>query len=150
MRRRELTEKQKRASAERKEKLRALVKKLGAMPEAERNALAAQCAGVMTCEGHSLSLHNQCMVAMQSPFATVIGGFNQWRKTGRTVTSGQHGFVIWAPVRESENPRVDTDLQPPSNGDATDVSKARRRFILVTMFDVSQTAELGASESEAA
>jgi hypothetical protein len=145
--RREPTEAQKKASAERKEKLRALVKAIGAMPEAERQAMAMKISGVVTCEGRSLSVHNQCMIAFQSPFATVIGGFNQWRKVGRSVKRGEHGFVIWAPAFPGT--ATDETLQPPSE-DGEAKGKQRKRFILVTMFDIAQTQELDETERQVA
>jgi hypothetical protein len=141
MKKRELTAEQKQKSAERKEKLKALCASLRAMPKEQREALAMKCAAVITCEGRALSVHNQCMVAVQNPFATVIGGFNQWRKLGRSVRKGEHGLVIWAPAGESGG---DSELQPPADGDG-EKEKQRKRFLLVTMFDVAQTEEIGAA-----
>jgi hypothetical protein len=134
----ELTEAQKKSSAERKEKMKALVKQIGAMPKADREALAMKVCHVITCEGRGLSLHNQCMIALQSPFATIIGGFQQWRKAGRSVKKGEHGFVIWAPIHPGAN--ADPDMQPPTDEGE---KPARPRFILVTMFDVAQTEDIG-------
>lgn len=135
----ELTAEQKQKTAERKEKLKALCASLRSMPKEQREALAAKCAAVITCEGRALSLHNQCMVAAQNPFATVIGGFNQWRKLGRSVRRGEHGLVIWAPAGNGDG---DADMQPPADGEE---KQQRMRFLLVTMFDVAQTEEIGAS-----
>jgi len=138
MRRRQLTEAERQRSAERKEKLRGIVKQIAAMTPENRQLLAMKVTGIVTCEGRALSVHNQCMIAFQSPFATVIGGFQQWRRIGRQVRKGEHGFVIWAPAGEGKP--VDETLQPPADNGKPE----RKRFILVTMFDVAQTDEIGA------
>lgn len=77
-----LTAEQLIVSAERKAKLRAMAKTIADMPESERASLAACCSPV-TVEGRTLSLHNACMVALQYPTATILGGFRQWKMAGR-------------------------------------------------------------------
>src|SRR3990172_11401269 len=95
MRRKEMTEEQKAAWEERKAKFRGFVKQIVAMPESARVALAAQCP-IATCEGHTLSVRNQCLVSVQYPTASLVGGFQQWRKQGRSIRKGGQGFVVLA------------------------------------------------------
>ena len=94
--------------------------------------MAARLAGVATIEGRQLSIHNACLLACQRPDATMVGGFNQWKSAGRMVRKGEHGLMIWAPVRHAENaPAVE-----PQPGELT---SERPRFVMVTVFDVAQT-----------
>ena len=126
--RRQPTEAQRAAAAERRSRMRLLAKQVSAMPVEERTALA-QRIGLRTIEGHELSCFNACMVFMQRPCASIVGGFQQWRRAGRMVRKGEHGAAIWVPVgtpREGEQGQDTPDLD--------DV-----RFVLGTVFDVSQT-----------
>lgn len=116
---------------ERRAKMRALANQVGKMSEAQRQELAARLPGVTTIEGRMLSLHNQCLLAMQMPGATLVGGFRQWIKNGRAVRKGEHGACIWVPIGHKttdENGMTETD--------------EKVGFILGTVFDISQTAEI--------
>jgi hypothetical protein len=124
--RRQLTAAQQAASEERRQRMQAIAGKIAAMPEDARAALAAQCP-IVTIEGRALSIHNACMVAVQCPNATIVGGFQQWRKAGRFVRKGEHGLAIWIP-------KLKTGDDAPA-----DAESAERWFILGTVFDVSQT-----------
>ena len=132
MKRSKPTEEQSARAAERRARMRQLAKTISAMSTEERAALIARVcpAGVVTIEGRPLSIFNACMVLSQSATATVLGGFQQWRKAGRCVRKGEHGIAIWAPIGKG------------SDGEAKDVAEddqKRPRFLLVTMFDVAQT-----------
>jgi antirestriction protein ArdC len=105
------------------------------MPEGERAALAAKVVGVVTVEGHALSLHNVLLIAMQCPTATIVGGFRQWIKAGRAVRKGEHGISIWVPVKpKGETEQGAAPAADPKGGDT--------RFIAGYVFDVSQTDEI--------
>lgn len=116
------------ARQEKRAKMRELARKVAAMPEEDRLALAARCP-IGTIEGRALSLKNQCLIALQMPRATIVGGFRQWLKAGRCVRKGEHGACIWIPCghRDAETGEIEMD---------------DRRFILASVFDVSQTCEL--------
>ena len=105
---------------------KAFANKVKAMSADERQAIADRF-GVVTIEGRALSCFNCCMVWMQNPAATVVGGFKQWKKNGRAVRKGQHGMAIWVPIG-SKN----------ADGDIMEVD----RCILGTVFDISQTDKL--------
>lgn len=134
-----LTEAQRAAAKARREKFRVYVKKLASMPEADRLQLAARLPALATVEGHVLSLHNQILVAMQKPDATLVGGFRQWKQHGRAVKKGEHGIMIWVPVMPGSG---DEDIPQPDEVDGKS-SDDRPRFIMGTVFDVSQTCEIG-------
>jgi len=133
--RKQPTEAQKQAAKDRRERMRAIAAKVAAMTPEERAILAGH--GVFTVEGRALSTFNQCMIVMQDPSASVVGGFQQWRKSGRQVRKGEKGLALWIPLAGS----TETEA-------ATDRKSERPRFMLGTVFDVTQTDPINA-ESEA-
>ena len=139
-RKRDLTPQEQEAREQKRAKIKEICGRLRAMEPEERAKVALQFP-VITCEGRGLSKVNNCLAVMQSPAATIIGGFRQWKKAGRFVRKGEHGFSIWAPT--DKGGETETELLPPADGAA---DTERPRFILVTVFDVAQTE---AAESEA-
>jgi hypothetical protein len=133
--RRPLTAAQLEARDARRAQFRELAQRLAALSDDQRAALAERML-VHTVEGRPLSLHNVCLLAMQQPRATLVGGFNQWRAQGRTVRKGEHGLMIWAPTKATIEPTA----TPVETGDGADPLK----FITVTVFDVSQTDAISA------
>lgn len=137
MARREATAEQKLAAAERRERFRALAKQVAELPEEARTALVDRCGAVVTCEGRALSFVNTCLVLTQRPSASMVGGFAQWLKAGRSVRKGESGMGIWVPIAkgkagEAADPAVGED-----GGEGTD--GGRPRFLMGTVFDISQT-----------
>lgn len=131
---------QKAKAAERRAKFRALWRKVADMPEADRLALSAR-VGIVNVEGRPLSVGNQCLIALQCPGATVVGGWRQWLRQGRVVRKGEHGHMIWVPTgsgKQQEPEAASTEEGGESEG--SDV-----RFLAGTVFDIGQTEELGAS-----
>lgn len=118
------TEAQKSRAAERRAKVRELLKKIAAMtPEQQADLTNGT---IMTVEHRPLSLRNQCLVAMQGCRSTIVGGFQQWRRVGRIVRKGQHGFSIWIPSATKDEETGKDDL----------------RFFLGTVFGIDQTDEI--------
>lgn len=115
------------------------------MSDAARAELAAQLPGLVTVEGRALSFKNTCLVAVQKPDATMVGGFRQWLKAGRCVAKGSVGLMIWVPTgkRDSEAPAAADKETGGEDGE-------RPGFIMGTVFDVSQTVELTADGGEQA
>jgi hypothetical protein len=136
MARREATEEQKRAAAERREKFRALAKQVAEMPEEARAALVDRCGAVLTCEGRALSFVNTCLVLTQRPNASMVGGFGQWMKAGRVVRRGESGLGIWIPTMKGEKA---AEPAPTASEAAEGQDGPRARFIMGTVFDISQT-----------
>ena len=126
----EPTAEQKAKAQARREKMRAISKKISDMTDDERLAFA-RTVQVVTIDGRTLSPHNQCMLAFQNPAVTVVGGFQQWRKAGRMVRKGEHGLAIWIPVGAK--------VENQETGDKE--TAAVDYFTLATVFDVAQTDE---------
>jgi hypothetical protein len=113
---------------EKKEKIIRIRKTLSEMTEEQRQAIADKF-GIVTVEGHLLTPHNQCFLVAQSEINfTIVGGFQQWKKAGRIVRKGKHGFLIFVPskAKNEGNPEMISDEE--------DV-----HFFTATVFDISQT-----------
>jgi len=96
---------------------------------------------------HNYSFGNCMLICIQCPNATLVAGFQRWKKLKRWVKKGEAGIAILAPLlmRKSE---LDEDSTGNTDGEAT-VLRAIRGFRAVHVFDVSQTegeplAEIGA------
>ena len=128
---RNLTPEQQAKSDARRAQFKALAQQIGSMTEIQQVQLASSMVTTLTVEGRALSLHNACLLACQCPHATLVGGFQQWIKAGRVVRKGEHGLMIWAPAKRAEDP----NRRPGEMSSRDD----RPGFIMVTVFDVSQT-----------
>lgn len=116
-------------NTERKERINQLRQKLANLSAEEKQALAAR--GIIaTVEGRQLSLHNSVLVYLQANghIPTVVGGYQQWRKAGKQVNKGEHGYMIWFPVG--------------SKDEETGNIISADRFFTGTVFDISQVSDL--------
>ncbi len=114
----------------RKDRINGLRRKLAGLTEAERQELTAR--GIIaTIEGRTLSLHNTLMVYIQcnGQAPSIVGGYQQWRKAGRQVSKGQHGYTILFPAGNKDK----------ETGDIIDAT----RFFTGTVFDIAQTEVIG-------
>ena len=135
MKMRQLTDEQKAKSEEKKARFKGIIKTVAAMTKDQREELAKKIM-VTNCEGHTLSVYNNCLIWHQGGLnATIVGGFHQWLKHGRAVAKGQHGFAILFP-REKKNGN--------GNGDNEEITeeKAQIHFLTGYVFDISQTIEI--------
>ena len=118
---------------ERKAKMRSLMKGVTGMTPEKRAALAAAVPGIVNTVGHVLSIKNTVLLSMQAGGRglTIVGGYKQWLAVGRQVRQGEHGMAIWFPgqVRTHD-----------ANG--ADLIDAEVRFMVGTVFDISQTDEI--------
>lgn len=132
----ELTKEQLAMAAEKRDRIRDIIKKISSMTAEERAVVASRLPLINT-EGKQLSQHNAIMIAFQGGAdCTIVGGFKQWLKQGRCVSAGQHGYSIWFPARGKDE-----------DGEES----ADTKFLLGTVFDISQTIELSArAERQAA
>lgn len=130
------TEEQKQKAAERRERFKALWKQVAAMPEEERVAKANEL-GIINCNGNMLSPRNMMLLMLQRSNVTVVGGFRQWLKMGRVVRKGEHGLMIWVPAFTSG----EANPEPAEQKDGETEAQPDRRFIVGTVFDISQTDE---------
>jgi len=119
----------------RRAQFKALWKQVSELPEEKRIELAMKY-GFRTVEGRELSICNQLMIAMQIPNASVLGGFQQWKKNGRVVKKGEHGTMIWIPTGKPSSSTA-PEAEPQGDEDSDGM-----RFITGTVFDISQTEEI--------
>ena len=134
--RRQPTEAQRAAAAERRERFKALAARVAAMSEDERTALVMRLGAIVTCEGHTLSAVNSCLILTQFPTTSMVGGFHQWRAKGRKIKKGEHGLMIWIPTGRMDEAESTAPSAQDCDGEAKD---KRAGFIMGTVFDVSQT-----------
>ena len=86
---------------------------------------------VMTIERKPLSPKNTYLVLNQLKSATIVGGFDQWKRAGRVVSKGSKALGIWVPLK----PRAATPTTTPP----PDEEKKAFRFTFGNVFDISQT-----------
>lgn len=90
----------------------------------------------MLARFHQYSFGNCILIAMQRPDATLVAGFNRWKKLGRWVKKGEQGIAILAPLVYRSEVRKDPD-------DALEQKLTRLTslcgFKVVHVFDVQQT-----------
>ena len=113
---------------EKRNRSRELVKRIARMSEAER-AVLADGIPTFTVDGHILSVRNLCLIALQAGrrAVTQVGGFAQWKRHGRSVCRGEHGFSICFPrFRKGDDDTGDVCLSG---------------FGWATVFDIAQTEE---------
>lgn len=111
---------------------------VSAMSEDERAELARRMP-IVNVTGHALSVFNNCLLIRQAAGAplTIVGGFKQWLAAGRVVAAGQHGYAIWYPRGKRKEAETDDDTKT-----------GRVSFGTATVFDISQTVELGPVSAE--
>ena len=137
--RKQPTAEQREKARERRQKMRSLAAEISKMSLGERMELAKR-VPVVTIEGRTLSPFNCCFVVHQNSSATVVGGFRQWKAAGRCVRKGEHGMALWIPTGTGKS---DQDDAQSIASDSEGV-----RFVLGTVFDVSQTQESNAAVVE--
>lgn len=148
MKRRAPTEEQKAKAAERREKFRALCKAVADMSEDARAALVSRAGGILTCEGRPLSTHNSCLLLSQFSGVSVVGGFWQWQKCGRRVRKGSTGLSLWIPTAVKAGV-VSTEAEPAAPPVEGEKKAGRSRFIVGTVFDITQTDAMDEPEAVA-
>ena len=114
---------------EKRQQLKELRQKLANLTPEQKAALTAR-GLIATIEGRVLSLHNTWMVYLQSngQWPTVVGGYQQWKKAGRQVSKGQHGYSILFPAGEKDK----------ETGDILEATA----YYSGTVFGISQTEEV--------
>src|SRR5436190_17702757 len=124
--RRAMSESDRLAYEARKAQRRDIAKRVAAMSQSDREIMAAH-SGLRMITGHKLSTFNTCFILHQDEQATVLGGFNQWRESGRKVKKGGRSVAIWRPIGAKDE-----------NG-ATICDPDDKRFALISIFDIAQT-----------
>ena len=97
---------------------------------------------------HRYSFNNTLLIAMQKPDASLVAGFNAWKKNfQRNVIKGERGIKILAPAPfkvKQKMTKIDPTTQKPVIGnDGKPISELQEitipAFKIVSVFDVSQT-----------
>lgn len=132
------TEEQKLAAKERREKIKEACKRLAALP-IEKRVILANHLGVRNAQGRELSVYNTCLLAMQLPTVSVVGGFKQWREVGRCVRKGARALAIWIPLGTKGESTGSADAAGADESDEC-------RFMLCNVFDISQTRAVDEAE----
>lgn len=97
---------------------------------------------------HNYSFGNVLLILMQCPQASMVAGFNKWKKDfGRTVKKGEHGIQILAPVpyrKLVERDKLDPNTKKPVLGadgkpERETVFVQQHSYKVAYVFDVSQT-----------
>ncbi len=126
---------QKHAPSPARERAQHLAGKLGAMSAEDRQRVADRLPSVFNPDGHALTITNTVFLYMQSERTdlTMVAGFRQWIKAGRSVDKGQKAAgYIRVPIGAGKKRQEEAA----KNGEMTD---AKVFFKLVAVFDVSQT-----------
>lgn len=97
---------------------------------------------------HVYSLNNTILIAMQRPDATLVAGYDAWKKKfKRNVKKNEKGIQILAPTKYKQMVEVDAydpnthELLKDAQGEAVKEQKEVTRigFKVVKVFDISQT-----------
>lgn len=97
---------------------------------------------------HNYSFNNTLLIAMQRPDATLLAGYQTWKKKfHRHVKRGEKGIKIIAPVPVKEKrqvEKIDEETQEIVIGidgqpETETVERILPRFRVTTVFDISQT-----------
>ena len=127
----------------RKERVRLLAETIAGMSEEEKQAYIDR-VGVVArigAEGRQLlSIPNMVMALYQREGVTLVGGYRQWAKMGRQVRKGEQSIKIFAP-------RAVTRVV---EAEGESVSIGGVRFVLISVFDISQTDLIGNAVNEMA
>ena len=116
---------------ERKQRISAIYASVKALTPEQKEKLLGSL-NITNPENHTLSGNNQILLDRQSDMRetqtlfTVVAGFQQWKKAGRSVRKGQRGFLICVPSKKIH------EVQE---------NDAQVYFFFKTVFDVSQTEE---------
>ena len=95
---------------------------------------------------HTYSVNNQMLIRSQRPNASLVSGYRTWQKHGRQVNKGEKGIRILAPTSfkvKKQVPKLDDEWRPIIGKDGKAETEKKdvtvHSFILVSVFDVSQT-----------
>lgn len=125
----------------RRAQFKALVKQVANMTDAEKLQFSSKVGAITTASGGVISgFANTMLLVLQLRNPTMVGGFRQWLAVGRCVRKGEHGAMIWVPIGRGKQETAMT----PADGKGEDEKPG---FIMGTVFDISQTEEIGAGKT---
>lgn len=89
------------------------------------------------------SSNNMLLIGSQRPDATIVMGYNEWKKVGRQVRKGEQAIKILAPlVKKTEVEKTDPKTGQAIIVDGKPVKEEKKGLVgyrAVNVFDVSQT-----------
>jgi hypothetical protein len=80
------------------------------------------------------SFTNTMLIFCQNPYATRVAGFHTWKTFGRSVSKGQHGIMIMAPMVRTARAKADSKI--------VSIAEEPRQYVSfrpVYVFDEAQT-----------
>lgn len=83
---------------------------------------------------HHYSVNNCMLILLQKPEASLVAGFQTWKKQGRFVKRGEKGIRIFAPCPHKFTVEVTND-----KGEKVEEEHTWTGFKAVSVFDISQT-----------
>lgn len=88
---------------------------------------------------HNYSFRNMMLIFMQNPEASMVAGFQAWKKIGRHVRRGEKALRILAPIVRKR--KADDSDSAKAGQQESDVQPKRviTGFRMASVFDVSQT-----------
>lgn len=132
----QLTEAQKEKAAERRSQTSAIAKRISAMTPEQKEAMLQSFGAVVTVEGRILSTFNTCMILAQAGdkfIPTMVGGFQQWKKAGRSVKKGEAGMAIWIHATKKDPENADVEKGYFTSGYVFDISQTEPILELETV-----------------
>ncbi|MCD8212411.1 MAG: YodL domain-containing protein [Oscillospiraceae bacterium] len=89
---------------------------------------------------HDYSFNNTLLIAAQNPDATLVAGYQAWRKKfNRQVRLGEKGIRIIAPVPAGGRKKKENGEEPGPEDEKEKKSCGIAGFRMTTVFDISQT-----------
>lgn len=84
---------------------------------------------------HNYSSRNAMLIYLQNPDATLVAGYQAWKKNSRQVRKGEKAIRILAPMIRKKK----SDETQPSKVEDKESKKVITGFRMASVFDVSQT-----------
>ncbi len=91
---------------------------------------------------HTYSINNQILIYSQMPDATLIAGYDTWKKHHRYVRKGEKAIQIIAPCtykKEVDDTYADGTVKKDSDGNVRKKTVELKGFKACSVFDMSQT-----------
>ena len=113
-----------------REKMNGMIKEVSGLSNERREEIARKYP-IITSDGHAISAFNTVFLTLQTELSlTIIGGFKQWERAGRTVAKGvKAAGYIYVPMKGKKDAEGETR------------TPERLRFRMVPVFDIAQTEE---------
>ena len=85
---------------------------------------------------HNYSFTNTMLILCQRPTATQVASYRKWAELGRQVRKGESAIRVWAPCMRKVSEPSEAII---TDGESETAERKVSGFVLVPVFDVSQT-----------